>query len=300
MKQFIYLDTDIVTSIIAQEEKGYIIQMSKENEKEETESKVRISDISASGNGEAKIWKIVQAGGKVEYSQQFQRDKGSKLSTKDIAEKTLHDAAFDIAYEYITPIKVQYNDQCVGEEGEYLEIQRVYDFVDFDYLEGLFNQDGIIEYIKKKDAAAIENKNQEAIGNINREQFRKKESEIRKRVKEVISDNNQKYDEIFSMLKAIRGLIPYSRMLVSNDGFIVPLDDKYFRINPSNLGFKYGGEMTCVGLITNIIGEDTNPCDEKNVFATLQYHVNTMLRSFLPTNNDNLCVIHPIAIYYGQ
>ena len=32
MKQFIYLDTDIVTSIIAQAEKGYIIQHTSEIE----------------------------------------------------------------------------------------------------------------------------------------------------------------------------------------------------------------------------------------------------------------------------
>ena len=88
-------------------------------------------------------------------------------------------------------------------------------------------------------------------------------------------------------------------MMISSDGYLVPLDDKYFRINPENLGFKYGGEITCVGIITNIIGADTDPCDNKNIFATLQFTVNEALRAILPTNKDNLCVIHPIAVFYG-
>ncbi len=64
--------------------------------------------------------------------------------------------------------------------------------------------------------------------------------------------------------------------------------------------YKYGGEITCVGMVTNIIGEDANPCDEKNIFATLQFSVNEVLRSFLPTDEVNLCVLHPIAVFYNK
>lgn len=95
-------------------------------------------------------------------------------------------------------------------------------------------------------------------------------------------------------------LIPYNRMLISSDGYLIPLDDRYFRIDAQNLGFKYGGEITCVGMITNIIGEDTDPNDSQNIFATLQFSVNEVLRQLLPTKERNLCVIHPIAVYYGN
>ena len=59
--------------------------------------------------------------------------------------------------------------------------------------------------------------------------------------------------------------MPYARMMISYDGYLIPMDDQYFRIDPQNLGFKYGGEITCVGMITNIIGADTNPNDPKNM-----------------------------------
>lgn len=84
------------------------------------------------------------------------------------------------------------------------------------------------------------------------------------------------------------------------DGYLIPLDDQYFRIDPKNLGFKYGGEITCVGMITNIIGVDADSCDNNNIFATLQFSVNEVLRTILPTNEKNLCVIHPIAVFYGK
>lgn len=35
-------------------------------------------------------------------------------------------------------------------------------------------------------------------------------------------------------------------------------------------------------------------------FATLQFSVNEVLRQLLPTKERNLCVIHPIAVYYGN
>ena len=89
-------------------------------------------------------------------------------------------------------------------------------------------------------------------------------------------------------------------MMISYDGYLIPMDDQYFRIDPQNLGFKYGGEITCVGMITNIIGADTNPNDPKNMFATLQFTVNEALRKILPANKENLCVIHPIAVFYGK
>ena len=99
---------------------------------------------------------------------------------------------------------------------------------------------------------------------------------------------------------AFRQLMPYTRMLISYDGYLIPMDDKYFRIDPKNLGFKYGGEITCVGMITNIIGADTNPEGPKDLFAALQFKVNEILRTILPTNAENLCVIHPIAVFYGR
>lgn len=94
-------------------------------------------------------------------------------------------------------------------------------------------------------------------------------------------------------------MIPYSRMLVSPDGYLIPLEDKYFRDNPQTMGFKHGGYVTCVGYVTNVIGESAAPLSD-NIFSQLQGMVNQSLVSLLPTKEKDLFVVHPIAIYYGK
>ncbi len=56
------MDIDIVTSIIAQKEEGYITQLSNETENTEAKRK-RSTDFNTSVNGEAKIWKLTRTEG---------------------------------------------------------------------------------------------------------------------------------------------------------------------------------------------------------------------------------------------
>lgn len=300
MKQFIYLDTDIVSSIIAQAEKGYITQQTFENGTETTQTKDKKISASAGVNASGGFWKFLQSEAKASLTGDFQSGNISQSSTKELKEKILHDAAFDIMYGYIAPKAVKYGIQDQDEEGNYLEIKRVFDFIDFDYWEGLFQKNGVIDFIKKVNAEKLEENADQLTTNYNREQLRKAGNVIKNDLKKAINISNKQYDDAASIIKAFRGLIPYSRIMLSHDGYLIPLDDKYFRIDPSNLGFKYGGEMTCVGMVTNIIGESTDPGDSQNIFATLQFTANEALRKILPSTESDLCVIHPIAVYYGE
>lgn len=213
--------------------------------------------------------------------------------------KTLHDAAFDVAYAHIKPTEYKLGNDNSDEYGLYVELRRVFNFVDLDYLENLFYENGLIDFIKKRSRDKIQEEIDKTTSNMNREQLRKAGNAIKTEIQKLVTASDKQYDDIHGIITAFKQLIPYSKMMISSDGYLVPLDDKYFRINPENLGFKYGGEITCVGIITNIIGADTDPCDNKNIFATLQFTVNEALRAILPTNKDNLCVIHPIAVFYG-
>ena len=125
-------------------------------------------------------------------------------------------------------------------------------------------------------------------------------NQISSEIKRTIDEKNKEYDNISDIINAFKKMIPYSRMLISNDGYLIPLDERYFRVNPTSIGFMYGGGITCFGMITNIIGKNTNPEDEKNIFASLQFSINEVLRAILPTKKENICIIHPIAIYYNN
>lgn len=200
----------------------------------------------------------------------------------------------------ITPVCLTSNGQDQDDYGAYVELTRVFDVVDFDYLERIFSKGGLIEYLKKTEKEKIETTASVATESLNRSQQRSNSNAIRAKIKEAVAASGKQYDGIKEIIDMVRQIIPYNRMLISSDGYLIPLDDRYFRIDAQNLGFKYGGEITCVGMITNIIGEDTDPNDSQNIFATLQFSVNEVLRQLLPTKERNLCVIHPIAVYYGN
>ena len=301
MKLFIYLDTDIVSSIIAQAEKGYITQQTIENGNETTHTNDKKASISAEASGKGGFLKFLQAEFKGSASGELRSENVDHSSTKELKEKILHDAAFDVAFDYINPIAVDSEINRTGDEGTYIEISRTFEYVDFDYMERLFQKDGIIDYVKKSEAEKIEEQYDSQLGaECNREQLRKAQNKAKSGLRKIIDANNKQYDDAALMVRVLRSLIPYSRILISRDGYLIPLDDTFFRVNPSCMGFKYGGRMTCVGMVTNIIGEGQNHADSNNVFATLQYTANEALRAILPSPESILCVVHPIAVYYGE
>lgn len=300
MKQFLYLDTDIVNSIIAQSEKGLIQEQSEENGSDKKKDTHISGSMEGSGTAGGSFLKLAKAEANLSLSGELGKEYVSSTTSREIISKVLHDAAFDIAYGYIKPQKLSVGKNDSGEYGDYVELTRVFDFVDMDYLEKLFSKNGLIDFLKKNDKEKIETEASRATGGMNRAQLRSTEKTIKSELKKLIAESDKQYDDIHDTIVAFRQLMPYARMMISYDGYLIPMDDQYFRIDPQNLGFKYGGEITCVGMITNIIGADTNPNDPKNMFATLQFTFNEALRKILPTNKENLCVIHPIAVFYGK
>lgn len=300
MKQFLYLDTDIVNSIIAQADQGLIQSSVNEITSSSAKSDTINGEIGGTAVVGASALKLAKAEANIKASIAGAFGSSMTSTSHDVITKTLHDAAFDIAYNQISPYRAMPDDQTADEHGQYIEISRVFDFVDLDYFEGLFQKDGLIDFLKKSEADGIKQGIELRRESMNRETARQNKDSLKKEEKELIEANNKKYDDIAVILKLLRTLIPYNRMLISYDGYLVPLNTKYFRVDPVEFGFKYGGEIICVGMVTNIVGKDTEPSDSNNIFATLQHTSSEILRSLLPTKSDNLCILHPIAIYYGH
>jgi hypothetical protein len=299
MRHFLYLDTDIVNSIIAQQGRGLIDAVT--TEKESGVEKGRNRTVSAEVGGEANfsVWKLANAEAQLSITGLREGTNSKHDTTREIIAKTLHDAAFDIAYEAINPKTVQ---PCcdIANPGEYVEMSRVFDFVDLNYLEGLFSKEGIVDLLVKSEAEKIK-KEVDAFkeNSMNREQQRQGPGKYAdQKAKEYLHQRNKQYNDIYELLDAMGKIIPFSRMLVSYDGYLVPTDENYYRVNPSTLGFMYGGEIKCVGMITNVIGKDTDPNEPGNIFASLRFAVNEALRRILPTKEENIYVVSPIAIYY--
>lgn len=299
MKQFIYLDTDIVNSIIAQKEKGLVLETASEHEDTEGKENTKSGSVSLDGSVGGGIWKFAQAQAELSGTGGLELNSHSQTVLKEIATKTLHDAAFDIANEQIKAERD--TDPTDATLGSFVELTQSFDFVDLEYIENLFSdKNSFLAYMKKTEKEKIEAQAaQEISETFNRGQQRQNGNEIKKRVKELVEASNKQYEDIADIVKAMRQIVPYKRMLVSSDGYLIPLEDKYFRDNPQTMGFKHGGYVTCVGYITNIIGETSTP-NSDNIFTQLQFMVNQALISILPTREKDLFVVHPIAIYYGK
>ena len=66
MKQFLYLDTDIISSIIAQSEQGVVTQMSIENAKGDEQTTENKKAANATIGGKGKLFKLLETEEKLE------------------------------------------------------------------------------------------------------------------------------------------------------------------------------------------------------------------------------------------
>ena len=178
MKQFLYLDTDIVNSIIAQSEKGIITGFSTEEENGEQKSTNKSISGNLEGDAGGKLLKVFNAELKLDIRGGIGTEKEVHSASREIITKTLHDAAFDIAYDSITPVCLTSNGQDQDDYGAYVELTRVFDVVDFDYLERIFSKGGLIEYLKKTEKEKIETTASVATESLNRSQQRSNSNAI--------------------------------------------------------------------------------------------------------------------------
>lgn len=101
MKQFLYMDTDIVNSIIAQAEKGLIINKQQENANTNNQNLSASSDIGVDGKAGISIFKLLSTEANVKSNVGFEGEWSHSTTLRNINEKKIHDEAFDIACQYI-------------------------------------------------------------------------------------------------------------------------------------------------------------------------------------------------------
>ena len=128
MKQFIYLDTDIINSILAQKDKGLVLETASEHEDTTGKEKSKTGTVTLDGSVGGSIWKFAQAQAEFSGTCELSNSKHSQTVLKEIATKTLHDAAFDIAYEHINNNHM--SSLSNADLGSFIELNQSFEFVD--------------------------------------------------------------------------------------------------------------------------------------------------------------------------
>ena len=89
MKQFIYLDIDIVNSIITQKAKGLVLETASEHEDTSGDEHGKAGNLMFNGSASGGIWKFAQAQAELSGTGKVSFNKHSQTVLKEIATKTL-------------------------------------------------------------------------------------------------------------------------------------------------------------------------------------------------------------------
>lgn len=296
VKQFIYLDTDSINSLVAQIDNGIEESYQHTHERGSSNTDEISSGIEGNITGGIKVPALANLGSTVTGEDKESKKYSENEVFREIHNKRLHDSVFNQLLDYlntndkINPLELQ--------NGSFIKDQGLLEIIDFEYLDGLFQENAFMSYLKESQANDIREKLEEQRDDLPRDQRRTHEAEIKKRIMQLISENNKQYEDIEKVIKAIKYIMPYKRMALSNKGFLLPLNNRYFRDAPDLLSFKYGGNITFMGYVTNVLRRGNTTEENTSAFSFLQTIINQTLFAVLPSNIDQLDVLHPLALYY--
>lgn len=204
-------------------------------------------------------------------------------------EKKLYDEAFDKLKMYLESKNILKNaNQVIG---DFLEINEEMFIVDLEYYKNIFSNDDILEFIKEdevKNRIVVEKQNMQVSENGNKAIYDKGklEKELRKQI-------NLEYENIKKTINVILNIVPYNKFGIMGE-YLIVLDDEYFRDKNKVVAYKYGGKMSMLGYLTNIVNNTSQ--EDENIFRTFPTIINTFMLNFF--NKNEIKIIHPIAIYY--
>lgn len=289
VRRFLYLNIDSIYSYISQLNDGLPTKITSVNMSEEEKDKQIKSNIGANANADFKIFdKGLDA--------DLNTNIGDKVSRKTInqdsnsIEKKIYDEAFDKLNQHL--INNKFLNKKEKDIGDFIEIHSEMFIVDLEYYKHIFSNNDVLDFIKNSEVEnkfAIESSKIEENGNGNKAKYDKD-----KLKKDIAKQVDLEYKGIEKIINAILNIVPYNKFGIMGDCLIV-LDDEYFRDKTKVVAFKYGGKMTMLGYLTNIVN-NMSSYNENNAFATFPTLINSFMLSFF--NKNEIKIIHPIAIYY--
>lgn len=293
MKRFLYYNEDSVNSFLAQIERGLLIK--NENETEHSDETAGTSGVQANLSGDVSA-KIVGVGASINgnITGTDSTTDVTKDLLKNVQEKVLHDYAFDLILNYADTNKLIKNDD--PQIGDIVLVNDVLTFLDFKYFQALFSETGPVKFTNDQNKKNLEQeiaKIKDAIP-----KGTAMPTLIKHQIETLKSTVNQAEPERKEMAKTIeiiRNTLPYDRVVLTTN-MLVPLDNENFRDNPDIVAFKYGGNISIFGYVTNIITADEEP-NENNDFAAVYDSVNQVMLNMFK-EQKKIYVVHPVALYY--
>lgn len=293
MKRFLYYNEDSVNSFLAQIERGLLIKDENATEHTEETSDTIGTQANLSGDISAKIVGIgASINGNVTGTDEA--TDVTKDLLKNVQEKVLHDYAFDLILNYAETNKLIKNDD--PQIGDIVLVNDILTFLDFKYFQTLFSESGPVKFTNENSKKTLEQeiaKIKESVPKGTAMPVLVKQQIAT--LKTTVNQAEPERKEMAKTIEIIRNTLPYDRFVLTTN-MLVPLDDENFRDNPDIVAFKYGGNISVFGYVTNIVTADEAP-KKNNDFAELYDTVNKIMISMFK-DKDKIYVVHPVALYY--
>jgi len=298
MKRFIYLDTNELNSYIAQIYNG--LTTSKEEQKEENKEKSSEvnTQLGVKTNATGGLKGFLSFQGDIETGISAKINDLKTQTIKDIETKVIHDEAFDKFVNYIED-----NNLIVDKDykvGDFIKHKSSFEVFDLNFFTDWFAKDGFVDFLKNNNEKELRKQAKEEIdklSNSKAKNIKNSPQSIEKIIKEQIREVEQQYDDIEEIINALKSLLPYEKIIMSDD-FFIATSDEFFRDKPEMIGFKYGGEISFVGYITNkVTYDDNNQVPNDIPLSSIKNIANKAILNVLGNGKD-INIVHPIAIYY--
>lgn len=293
MKRFLYYNQDSVNSFLAQIEQGLLVRESAGQEETDSYSTTTGVQSDFTGDLSAKVLGI----GTALKGNIHGEDTGTEVTTdliRNVQEKVMHDYAFERVYNHVVANNLVNN--VNPKIGDIVLVNEVPTFLDFNYFQALFADNGPVKMTNDENKRDLD-KNISAIKAMVPKGVQLP-PEIKQQIDDLKSAVNKAEPERKDMVKTIeviRNVLPYNRFLMT-ENMLMPLDDDNFRDNPNIVAFKYGGKMSILGYVTNVVSAGETP-ERNNSFASMYDTVNQIMLSLF-NNQRKIYIVHPVALFY--
>lgn len=293
MKRFLYYNQDSVNSFLAQIEQGLLVKDSSGEEDTESFSDTTSVQSDLTGDLSAKVFGI----GAALKGNLHGDDSGTEVTTnliRSVQEKVLHDYAFERVYNHVVGNGLINNTD--PKIGDIVLVTETPTFLDFNYFQQLFGENGAVKMVNEQNKKSLDKTIEEIKGSVPKgTQMPPLIKQQIEAIKAKVNGAEPERKDMVKTIEAIRNTLPYNRFVMTTN-MLIPLDDDNFRDNPNIVAFKYGGNMSIFGYVTNIVTTGDTPA-RNNDFAPLYDAVNQIMLQIFK-NQNKIYIVHPVALFY--
>lgn len=311
MKDFIYLDTDYLTSYLSQINDGQIIQKivsdmegNHSQLEEATETIEKNTELGGGVSGSIPLTASTEAS----YSRSKKRISPFQKTTfsefefgQSLISKTAHDNAFEELLNYAKNNNLIQNNKV----GSYYFGEIPYTLFDLDYFHQLFSSKAVKNLAPDSFKTDIEFALEQQIHSLNDKLSKTNNNSDIRKINVDLKNLQQQLEEQqnnFSYASIIEGIMefcPTSCFLINNE-LLIPLRTNFLRDGYKESIFKYSGQVHLFGKITKQVTPRTF-----SSFTTLQdfnfifeMSIMQLFNSFKTLETDQPFVVSPVAIYF--